>query len=138
MEIMDSRIFQTKIDVDDYVYRSRWDPGSENGLKIYLKNDCKLISFPYIYNCALWPFFHHVSDNEEFYPGLSGKRIYNKSILVDLFKNNNLEKIVFLYDNDQLDFRSKSNNLIIFKISIKIENQNQTENNSDRKMRLFF
>ena len=82
---------------------------TENGLKIYLKHDCKLISFPYIYNCALWPFFHHVSDNEEFYPGLSGKRIYNKSILLDLFKNNNLEKILSLYDNDKIDFKFLDN-----------------------------
>lgn len=83
---------------------------TENGLKKYLKPNCQLISFPYIYNCSLWPFFHHVSDNEDFFPGLSGQRIYNRQILEDFVKRKlNLIQILSLYDEDKIDFKFVDN-----------------------------
>ena len=116
---------------------------TENGLKTYLKPDCKLISFPYIYNSALWPFYHHVSDGEEFYPGLSGFRIHNESILLGLVENFNLQQIINLYDNDNINFNYLNNyNYTIDYLKKNEENVNIKVSNfieeNIKKKRLFF
>lgn len=81
---------------------------TENGLKSYLKPDCKLISFPYIYNSGLWPFFHHVSDEGEFYPGLSGFKITNKESILNLVeKKYSKDYILKLYNDDKINFYYK-------------------------------
>jgi len=62
---------------------------TENRLRTILKQNCKLISFPYIYNSAFWPFFHSGSIDEEFYPGISGKKLANKEVIISLLNRYN-------------------------------------------------
>jgi hypothetical protein len=94
---------------------------TENGLKSYLKKECKLISFPYIYSSAFWPFFHHVSQEDEFYPGLSGQRITNKEIITDLIKKENRKMLYERYEKNNIDFKFKER----FDNSIKLLKNNE-------------
>jgi hypothetical protein len=98
---------------------------TENGLKTYLKSGCKLISFPYIYNSGLWPFFHHVSDENEFYPGLSGFRITNIEVIKELLKSYSKEQILKLYIDDKINFNYKKR--FFDSISILEENEKNTD-----------
>lgn len=67
---------------------------STDYLKKLLPAHCEIISFPYIYNNALWPMFSE-----------AGEVIGQESIL-DLFsKGNSLEKVVEMMFNQEIDFR---------------------------------
>ena len=82
---------------------------TENGLKSLLKDDCKLISFPYIYNSSFWPFFHSGSINEDFYPGISGKKIANYEVICNLKEKFTNDEILIMYNKNEIDFKYKEN-----------------------------
>ena len=98
---------------------------TENGLKNYLKENCMLISFPYIYNSAFWPFFHHVSNEDEFHPYLSIRQIRNYEVLSVLLVKYNKDEINDMYNKDLINFQYKVN----FENSIKILKDNELNTN---------
>jgi hypothetical protein len=98
---------------------------TENGLKNYLKTNCILISFPYIYNSAFWPFFHHVSNEDEFHPYLSIRQVRNYEVLSELLVKYNKDEIYDMYNKDLINFQYKVN----FENSIKILKDNELNTN---------
>lgn len=94
---------------------------TENGLKTILKQNCKLISFPYIYNSAFWPFFHSGSIDEEFYPGISGRKLANKEVIISLLNRYNKTEILQKYENDIINFNYNEN----FKKTMLILKENE-------------
>lgn len=116
------------MDCDVFIYQPLKDKHGElstetpEGLMQYLKPDCQLISFPYIYSSAYWPFFHHVSKGNEFHPGLSGFKITNHNIVADLLKTHTKHKIYAMYQEDKIDFTYKEN----FKITMDKLRENES------------
>lgn len=75
---------------------------STNNIKKYLKNDCTTISFPYIYNSALWSVIW-----ENAAPRFTIETFINcgyRNIINLLHNNASKDEILQLYDNDELDF----------------------------------
>jgi hypothetical protein len=75
---------------------------STNYVKKFLKNDCVQISYPYIYNCAIYTVY--------FEPAITRWSIGTivncgwRHIIQLMFDNRSLEKILEHYDNNELDF----------------------------------
>jgi hypothetical protein len=98
---------------------------TENMLK-YLKNTCKAISFPYIFNDAFTPIYKSIKkdvpSNGEYSLDNPEKIIYvNEELIIELKRDGyNLNDILTKYDNNEINFRyqerfSSSINILIEK-----------------------
>jgi len=74
-----------------------------------LKNECQTISFPRIHNNAFFPIFHKNSAKKILYGTVNNKF-------------NNLNELIYLYDNNKLDFDFENRMKINNEISLNKEN----------------
>jgi hypothetical protein len=82
-------IYQPLSDVDNCYSTKKNNPNSFLNL---LKNECNTISFPRIHNNAIFPIFHKTNNNKQLLYG----KINNKP--------NSREELLYMYDNNLLDF----------------------------------
>lgn len=81
-------------------------------VKSYLPSHCQTISFPYLYNDALWPLFKN------------GDQVINEEPIVQLINQNaSIVDIMFLFLNLKIDFRFKER----FEKSIEILKRKEGE-----------
>src|ERR1035437_7102126 len=75
---------------------------STENIKTYLKSDCILISFPYVYNSALYSVFW-----EEASPRWTINTLINcgwKNIMISIINNESIGDIIKSYDDGKIDF----------------------------------
>jgi hypothetical protein len=81
---------------------------NEKSFMNLLDTECKTISFPRIHNSAIYPLVHKLS---------------NKHLLYGKVNNNfaNLDELIYLYDNNKLDFDFENRMKKIYEISLNKE-----------------
>ena len=75
------------------------DLSEKNILTNVVSKNCKLISFPYIFNSGAYSLIHSPRS-----PGRSYGKIYGENIIINLLEKHDLDTVLKLYENHQIDF----------------------------------
>ena len=122
---LDITIKEHLITCDYFIYQplsSIYPVYNIENLKTYLKHECKIISFPYIFNDAFSPIFkslkRDIPINGEYSLENTSEIIYKNKESIIVLKELGLclEQIFELYDNNKIDFKYQER----FERSLKI------------------
>ena len=75
-------------------------PDINNSIMSYLPSTCLKISFPYIYNSGIWGLTKDAIANDD------GSKQGNRDV-IELLKDNSLDKIIKMYNNNEINFNYK-------------------------------
>lgn len=106
------QFYNQLVNADVFIYQPLSDKYGRNSteyIKTLLKNTCKTIAIPYVYNNSLWCFIPTLrGDTTDDWENRNGYDFIIKysEIIDDLYaKGLNLNNILSLYDNNNIDFR---------------------------------
>ncbi|MDD5618384.1 MAG: WcbI family polysaccharide biosynthesis putative acetyltransferase [Candidatus Omnitrophica bacterium] len=134
-------------DADVFIYQplaEKYGIYSPVNMLHYLKKDCIPISFPYIYNAALWPFYLDDKCISDDVLSLHGIRLFDYGIIAAYVKNGvDDSELLDLYKKHKIDFMFNRR----FQYTMKILRQHEEDatvrvadfiEKNIRKVRLFY
>jgi Polysaccharide biosynthesis enzyme WcbI len=98
-------------DADLFIYQpidskhGQYATNKETGVLSHLKASCRMISFPYIYQSALWPLIKPALADDLVAEYGNFNKYINREVILDLKKQgHNLQEILNMWDQNKIDF----------------------------------